>query len=461
MTGYVLRTGLVQHITPQRSEELVAKGEFEMVGTYTGGEWVGVPLIVEGRTIGVLAVQTYDLNERYADEDVALLAFVGRHVASALARAHAIDGIRQRNVELALIDEIGQGLVQHMDFAEIIELVGEGIREAYDASTMYVSLYDPATNVVTFPYEVEHGIRIATEPFELGPGLTSTVIRDRRPLRIGTSEDARAAGAIVVGDRISESWLGVPVLAGDDVLGVIALESYERHKFPEEMERLLAALASSVGVALSNARLFDETKRLLADTNQRAAELAVINEIGDALGRQLEFDAIIQLVGERVRELFSAGSMAIALHDPVTNMVSWPYDLDEGAVFHRDPRPLGPGLTSRVISSGRSLRVGTREEQDAAGALQMGGTDTASWLGVPIASANRVIGVLSLETPVENAYSADAGRARTGGRPPRRRVLARHARAARPRRCAHRRSVAARPRRAVERTRSGRHPVAA
>ena len=116
--------------------------------------------------------------------------------------------------------------------------------------------------------------------------------------------------------EITESWLGVPILAGDDVLGVIALESFEPHKFPEEMERLLAALASSVGVALSNARLFDETKRLLADTNQRAAELAVINEIGDALGKQLEFDAIIQLVGQRVREQYRAEHMYIALLDP-------------------------------------------------------------------------------------------------------------------------------------------------
>ena len=53
--------------------------------------------------------------------------------------------------------------------------------------------------------------------------------------------------------------------------------------------------------ALENARLFDETKRLLAEADERAAELTVINEIGEALARQLEFDAIIQLVGERVR----------------------------------------------------------------------------------------------------------------------------------------------------------------
>ena len=59
-----------------------------------------------------------------------------------------------------------------------------------------------------------------------------------------------------------------------------------------------------MGVALENARLFDETKRLLAETDQRAAELAVINEIGAALAKQLDFQAIIELVGERIRTIF-------------------------------------------------------------------------------------------------------------------------------------------------------------
>ena len=52
------------------------------------------------------------------------------------------------------------------------------------------------------------------------------------------------------------------------------------HAFSEADQRLLGTLASSMGVALENARLFDETKRLLAETDQRAAELAIINEVG-------------------------------------------------------------------------------------------------------------------------------------------------------------------------------------
>jgi len=64
---------------------------------------------------------------------------------------------------------------------------------------------------------------------------------------------------------------------------VIALESFEQRAFDVADERLLATIASSMGVALENARLFEETKRLLAGSEQRASELAIVNEIGAAL----------------------------------------------------------------------------------------------------------------------------------------------------------------------------------
>ena len=72
----------------------------------------------------------------------------------------------------------------------------------------------------------------------------------------------------------AQSWLGVPILAGDRVLGVIALESLTPHAYGDADARLLSTLASSMGVALENARLFDETSRLLDETNERAAELS-------------------------------------------------------------------------------------------------------------------------------------------------------------------------------------------
>src|SRR6185437_6241697 len=129
------------------------------------------------------------------------------------------------------------------------------------------------------------GERLETTPLAIGEGLTSRVIETRVPLRIDTRAQADALGAIDTAIA-NESWLGVPILVGDRAIGMIALEALERFAFGDSDERLLSTLASSMGVALENARLFGETKRLLSEADQRASELAVVNEIGAALAAQ-------------------------------------------------------------------------------------------------------------------------------------------------------------------------------
>ena len=141
-----------------------------------------------------------------------------------------------------------------------------------------------------------------------------------------------------------------------------------------------------MGVALENARLFDETKRLLAETDQRAAELAVINEIGAALAKQLDFEDICELVGERVRAIFHAPSVAIGLYDSATQVISWPYELDNGVRYATDPFELGPGLTSRVIATRAPVRGASTAELQSLGGIAAGDSVSESWLGVPIIS---------------------------------------------------------------------------
>ena len=89
------------------------------------------------------------------------------------------------------------------------------------------------------------------------------------------------------------SYLGAPVLAGSEVIGVIGVYADREEAFTEADMRLLQTLAASMGVALENARLFDRTAHLLKETEQRNAELAVINSIQQSVGAELDFQAIV------------------------------------------------------------------------------------------------------------------------------------------------------------------------
>ena len=108
--------------------------------------------------------------------------------------------------------------------------------------------------------------------------------------------------------------------------------------------RLLTTVAAGMGVALENARLFDETQRLLKETEQRAAELAVINSIQEGMAAELDFQAIVDLVGDKLREVFKTGDIGIRWYDAKANLIHYLYQYEHGVrdCPERPPSPAGP-----------------------------------------------------------------------------------------------------------------------
>jgi GAF domain-containing protein/CheY-like chemotaxis protein len=402
-TAYVLRTGKLLHASGDDIYKMIDAGEIDAVGAKPV-DWLGVPLVTEGRTVGVLTVQSYRPDVTYSDDDEQLLGFVAQHIAAALERTRARAELRQRNAELAIVNEIGAALAKQLDFQSIIDAVGERVAEILESRTLVIAILDPATNMISFPYWVELGSRDPdVAPIALGKGLTSHVIESGSPLRLGTTQESEALGVIWVGLR-SESYLGVPIPVGNRVIGVMAVSALEQNAYSEADERLLSTLASSMGVALENARLFNETKRLLAETEQRNAELAIVNEIGTALSKQLQFEAIVEAVGERVTQILGSRELTIAFVDRASGLISFPYRVEHGNRVYLDPMPFGEGLTSVILESGRPLRLRTADEMDARGVVW---TELRynSYLGVPIPAAGGPIGVISTYHPENDAYS--------------------------------------------------------
>jgi len=106
MTEYVLRTGAPLLATPEVYDGLVARGEVELIGA-PSIDWVGAPLIVKDRTIGVVAAQSYSEVVRYGAEDKEILIFVSSQIAMAVERKRAEDALRAQT-------ELLQQIVEHI-----------------------------------------------------------------------------------------------------------------------------------------------------------------------------------------------------------------------------------------------------------------------------------------------------------------------------------------------------------
>ncbi len=102
LTEYVIRTGNPLLVSPESLARLMAGGEVEQVGA-EGIDWLGVPLIAQGRTLGVLAVQSYAETTRYTEREKGILTFVSSQVAMAIDRKASQDALRQAEARFRTI----------------------------------------------------------------------------------------------------------------------------------------------------------------------------------------------------------------------------------------------------------------------------------------------------------------------------------------------------------------------
>ena len=99
----------------------------------------------------MLAVQSYTKDVRYTEQDRDLLAFVGQHVGAALSRARAIEETRQRNAELALINSVQEALAGELELQAIYDVVGDKIRDVFDAQVVDIAMFDETTGLLHLP----------------------------------------------------------------------------------------------------------------------------------------------------------------------------------------------------------------------------------------------------------------------------------------------------------------------
>src|SRR5207344_1852849 len=160
-------------------------------------------------------------------------------------------------------------------------------------------------------------------------GTFETMQRTRMPRLINASDYDKLGIYTIPGTDTSKSLLDVPIISGDRVLGSIGIENYEHENaFGDSEVRLVTTVAASMGVALENARLFDETQRLLKETEQRNAELAVINSVQQGITGSLDFQGIVDLVGDKIRDLFGAQVVIITALDRQTNLNHLKYAIE-------------------------------------------------------------------------------------------------------------------------------------
>src|SRR6185295_5534156 len=133
-------------------------------------------------------------------------------------------------------------------------------------------------------------------------------------------------------------------------------------------------------------------------TEDRAAELAVINSVQEGLASKLEMQAIYELVGEKLSEVMNTLDIDIRLFAPETNQVIYPYIRDRGERINVPPQPMR-GVSKYVYETCQPLIVNEKlaEKMVELGSVVIPGTQMEkSFMAVPIIVGDRALGMVSI-----------------------------------------------------------------
>ncbi len=440
LTGTVAKTGL----------PLIVHDIDEYGGTYDPhffgqdnrlNSFMGVPIFYRDRVIGVLSVMTAERREFSSDEMMVLVGLAGQ-AAVALENARLFQERERRISELTTINQISVSMNATLQLSELLLTLHHNISGILDTSYSLIGLYeetriDTVESLVSLRVIRDGGTtRLSDQMVPIdGKGLMDYVVLTPAPLLLQSMDEIRAylqqwriyhdPQGVDTAELSALKlpfccWLGVPIILGDDVLGIINVQSSEQYAYNADDMRFLSTVASQAAVAISNARLFAERER-------RLRELSVLKDIGSAISSTLDLQVVLENLRHELAQAIDVSTSMIGLYDEQTTSISYNICYNQGRQIHIAASKLLPSSNSAnswVIRNRQPLLLHTRDQGRKIGFHDFGfsvfdvrsgqslmrlpqSQEVQSCLVVPIISGDSVLGVINLQSYEPYAFDQD------------------------------------------------------
>ena len=300
-------------------------------------DWLGVAMSRDERVAGALVVQSYRQENVYSDEDRVLLTYVAQHVLTALERREARKQLEarvaERTVELQRANqELHAEVVERKRMQDIqralfriaeLSMTSESLERFYAAvhdivsellyaRNFYIAMLSEDGGMLEFPYSVDERDP-QRKARKLAGGLTEYVLQTGRPLLADRDQIAllEAEGKVRSYGAQASSWLGVPLLREERVIGVIAVQNYSGDMlFGPRDQELLTFVALHIGSSLARKQAQDRLVQAHASLEQRVSERT--RELAEANAE------LVEQIGERMRA--ERRLIHQAMHDALTGL---------------------------------------------------------------------------------------------------------------------------------------------
>ncbi|MGD8624443.1 MAG: GAF domain-containing protein, partial [Anaerolineae bacterium] len=360
-----------------------------------------------GHVVGAMTIQS-DKPAAFREEDVIVLQIMADQLANAIVNARLFEERERRITELAIVNEIGTTLAQAFRLEDLFQMVHSQVGRLFDADNFYIATYEEGSREWTSAFHLEQGQRQPAARYSVDAGVTGHILRSREPVLLRSVQENvtfhEERGIQYVGER-ARSWLGVPLVTADKLVGVMGIQDYTQEGLYGQSDlALFFTIGTQVAGALDNVRLLEETGR-------RARQMEVLNEVGRAAASVLDPDEVLRQLVEVTKERFGHYFVSVALVEDECIVFQHGSAIGNTSVA-KDPEWLkgesidlgtSQGLVAEAVTTGQPVLV--NDVLADARYLEVEALpDTRAELAVPIKIKGRVIGVLDVQSDRRFAY---------------------------------------------------------
>jgi signal transduction histidine kinase len=268
--------------------------------------------VAKDRVVGAFIAVWWERSPVFSERELALVEAMGSQAGVALENARLFQEHQRQLEELSVLYALSRAVTGQLDVEALLQTVHREVGRVLDARNMIVLLYDAARGDFEVALRLLDG---TADPnpvrrYAPGHGLMTRVVERRQAIRTTDYEaTCRAEGVQPIKASLAlPHWLSVPMIAGDEILGVLVLRHAVR-PFTEADERLLTSIADVVALALRGARLFAEKTRAhdqLSTAQSRLIRSEKLRALGEmAAGVAHDFNNVLAAIMGRAQLLLS------------------------------------------------------------------------------------------------------------------------------------------------------------
>jgi GAF domain-containing protein/signal transduction histidine kinase len=314
-----------------------------------------IPIQTGDFSVGVLMLDNFNTPAAFTTEDETLLLSLSQQVGLSLQNVRLVQTTQERAVQLEALTDAATTLTANLQTEELVASLLEKLEPvvAYDTATLWVRDKDRLRVAAARGFqdtERRLGLTIAMED----SALFKEMIRTGQGILVG---DVRQDPRFPTLEAPRLSWLGLPLISKNQVIGVLALEKWQSHFYSRESMQVGTTFASQAAIALENARLFEESLSRATELDERSQRLALLNRFSSALSGLLDEEKILQLTAQELLDALDAPNVSIVLfergsaiwkHAIPRRSVELPRRLPDAPIFNRLRESLGVFTTDAV-----------------------------------------------------------------------------------------------------------------